>query len=245
MRSSVLALLFFACASQAGVIIGGTRFVFAENKKSISVTLKNRSAQTWLISSKISSGSAWPGNDGAVRPVIPFTATPPLFALHGNSENIIRLVGSGAGLAQDRETLFMLSIAAIPSGKAPPGSVQMAVRSNLKLFYRPADLPGDPARAYQALVWQRTARGLTVENNTPYFVTLFKLSINGEAIDNPGVVAPFSKRQTPWCQASSRCQLSWQSLNDYGRVMPAVVTSVYTTSQGVSSRVITSASPSR
>lgn len=224
MRNLVFLLLIFSCVVQAGVVIGGTRFIFAENKKSLSVTVKNRSPETWLISSKISAGNSWPGNENAISRDIPFAVTPPLFALHGERENSLRLVQTGDNLPNDRESLFTLSIAAIPSGKTQADSVQMAVRSSLKLFYRPSGLPGDPEQAYKALVWQQTAGGLRVENKTPYYVTLFQLRVNGKTIDNPGVVAPFSTRQTDWCKGNARCPLFWQSINDYGRVMPVVTT---------------------
>lgn len=96
----------------------------------------------------------------------------------------------------------------------------MAFRSALKLLYRPEGLVGDPQQAYRHLVWKLTPDGATVRNPTPYYVTLFLLRANERAQNNAGVIAPFATRQTDWCRHTVRCTVRWQSINDYGRVMP-------------------------
>lgn len=133
----------------------------------------------------------------------------------------MRVVYTGAPLPADRESLFTLSIAAIPSGKPEANRVQMAFRSALKLLYRPEGLAGNSQQAYRHLIWSLTPDGATVRNPTPYYVTLFLLRANERAQDNAGVVAPFATRQTDWCRHTVRCTVRWQSINDYGRVMPA------------------------
>ncbi len=155
-----------------------------------------------------------------------FTATPPLFALQPGRENKIRLFRADAPLPADRETLFTLSIASIPASQRHSDNVQMAVRSSMKFIYRPEGLQGEPALAYRQLRWQLTADGLTVENPSPYYVTLYQLSVNGTRVDNAGVVAPLSQRQTDWCKGTARCQLTWQSLSDEGRILPSIARTV-------------------
>ncbi len=85
----------------------------------------------------------------------------------------MRVVYTGGPLPADRESLFTLSIAAIPSGKPEANRVQMAFRSALKLLYRPEGLAGNPQQAYRHLIWSLTPDGATVRNPTPYYVTLF------------------------------------------------------------------------
>lgn len=93
----------------------------------------------------------------------------------------MRVVYTGAPLPADRESLFTLSIAAIPSGKPEANRVQMAFRSALKLLYRPDGLAGNPQQAYRHLIWSLTPDGATVRNPTPYYVTLFLLRANERA----------------------------------------------------------------
>ncbi len=71
---------------------------------------------------------------------------------------------------------------------------------------------------------ENTHVGATVRNPTPYYVTLFFITLTGAPEVNAGVVAPFATRQTDWCRHTVRCTVRWQSINDYGRVMPAAQT---------------------
>ncbi|KLF16063.1 pili assembly chaperone [Klebsiella aerogenes] len=206
----------------AGVVIGGTRFIYHAERTALSVPLRNTSESDWLVDSHVLSGGRWPGADNLSPRKPPFVVTPPLFLLRAGQENTLRVAWSGEALAQDRETLFTLSIAAIPSGKTGVNSVQMAFRSALKLIYRPVGLTGDPQQAYRQLAWSLTADGLAVRNAGPYYVTLFSTRVNGAPIDAAGVVAPFSTRRTSWCRQATRCVVRWQSLNDAGGVMPPV-----------------------
>ncbi|ENZ8430125.1 pili/flagellar-assembly chaperone [Klebsiella aerogenes] len=206
----------------AGVVIGGTRFIYHAERTTLIVPLRNTSESDWLVDSHVLSGGRWPGADNLSPRKPPFVVTPPLFLLRAGQENTLRVAWSGEALAQDRETLFTLSIAAIPSGKTGVNSVQMAFRSALKLIYRPVGLTGDPQQAYRQLAWNLTADGLTVRNAGPYYVTLFSTRVNGAPIDAAGVVAPFSTRRTSWCRQATRCVVRWQSLNDAGGVMPPV-----------------------
>ena len=219
---------FWLLPAQAGVVIGGTRFVYPQDQRAISVTVRNKSSLPYLIGTKIYRGGRWPGAQQQPPKAATawFTATPPLFALQPGRENKIRLFRADAPLPADRETLFTLSIASIPASQRHSDNVQMAVRSSMKFIYRPEGLQGEPALAYRQLRWQLTADGLTVENPSPYYVTLYQLSVNGTRVDNAGVVAPLSQRQTDWCKGTARCQLTWQSLSDEGRILPSIARTV-------------------
>jgi P pilus assembly chaperone PapD len=220
MRAMMLWLTLLSVHATAGVVIGGTRFIYSEGVSSLSIPLRNTSASAWLISSHIQSASRWAGAENASSPASSWWVTPPLFTLAGGQENTLRIIHSGPPLPENRESLMTLSIAAIPSGKVSSNSVQMAYRSAMKLIYRPLGLTGDPQHAYQQLRWTLHATGLTVRNPTPYYVTLFMLRTNDAPVDSVGVVAPFSSRETRWCSQATACHLRWQSINDYGRVMP-------------------------
>lgn len=217
---------FWLLPAQAGVVIGGTRFVYPQDQRAISVTVRNKSSLPYLIGTKIYRGGRWPGRSSPEAATAWFTATPPLFALQPGRENKIRLFRADAPLPADRETLFTLSIASIPASQRHSDNVQMAVRSSMKFIYRPEGIQGEPALAYRQLRWQLTADGLTVENPSPYYVTLYQLSVNGTRVDNAGVVAPLSQRRTDWCKGTVRCQLTWQSLSDEGRILPSIARTV-------------------
>lgn len=222
LKAGLLALLLASCTAQAGIVIGGTRFIYAQDSEGLSVSVFNQSTEAWLVNTKIYKGGEWLGAESGPTADTPFIATPPLFLLSGGRENKIRIIRAGGNMPQDRETLFTLSIATIPSGKASPNSLQMAIRSALKLFYRPSGLKGSPEQAYTKLLWSRKGSAVVVENPTPYYVTLFQLNAAGHEIDEAGIVAPFAQRTASWCGQTAICRIQWQSINDYGRVLPPV-----------------------
>ena len=210
-------LLLCALPAKAGVTIGGTRFIYSQGAHSLSVPLRNDSDIAWLVVTRVQPASRWPG--AQVVNTEPFVVTPPMVALPAGQEATLRLIRAPSPLPEDHETLFTLSIATIPSGKTEGNRVQMGVRSALKLVYRPVGLKGDPQQAYQKLRWSATPSGVSVTNPTPWYITLFNLDINSRRLDNPGVVAPFATRRFTTA-VNAATQIRWQTLNDYGRVMP-------------------------
>ena len=149
-----MALLIFAVLSllvagelQAGVVVGGTRFIFPADRESISILLTNTSQESWLINSKINRPTRWAGGEASTVPA-PLLAAPPLILLKPGTTGTLRLLRTESDiLPVDRETLFELSIASVPSGKVENQSVKVAMRSVFKLFWRPEGLPGDPLEA--------------------------------------------------------------------------------------------------
>ncbi len=176
----------------------------------------NQSPSRYLILSKIVA-------DGDPQAAVPFVATPPVFALNGHKENEIRVMYTSGQLPADRESLFWVTVANIPQADSQQqNTLQIAVRSRMKLFYRPKGVQGDSQQAYRQLTWRREGKTVTVQNPTPFYVTLLNMQANGQSIAGAGMVAPLSSRSVAWCPAQGGCALQWQTLNDYGRAMPAM-----------------------
>lgn len=221
--AALLTLFFLSLPllqAKAGVVIGGTRFVYPEREKSISFSVRNPSDESYLIYTKVEPGGLWTGADIPHGLQSTFVAMPQLFSLHPERENTVRLIFTSGDVPADRETLFTLNVAAIPSANHDVSGVQTAVRSRFKLFYRPAGLAGKPDDAYQALHWSRSKNKVVVNNPTPYYVTLYQLSLGGKSIPDGGVVAPFSERLLDGCITPGLCEVRWQTINDFGRIMP-------------------------
>lgn len=223
------ALSLFSLYSHAGMVVGGTRFVFSADEHGKSIPVKNTGKEGFLVKSQIVADNGnelsgmvneRPGNNA--REDNPFVITPPLFLLGAGKSNQLRLEClSCQSLPADRESLFRLGISAIPGGKPAVNSVQLAVRSTFKLFYRPKGLPGEPGRAYQQLQWKREGKSVVVRNPTPYYVTFFELTVNNKEVHHSGMVAPYSSRTQDWCPATGSCEIQWKSINDFGGITPA------------------------
>lgn len=221
---TILLSALLTANGHAGIMIGGTRFIYhEENEKGLSFLVKNSDNSPYLIQTKILPDNTQGNNIQQALPnsgLANFVATPPLLPLRKKQENYIRVIRTEGKLPNDRESLFQLSITAIPSGRPTGNDLQLAIRSRYKLIYRPSGLKGEPNQAYQQLRWQRHGDLVTVENPTPYYVTLFQMDINGKLQPAKGVVAPFGSRTESWCPKNGGCDLKWQSLDDLGTPTP-------------------------
>lgn len=199
--AAVLALCLATPAAHASVVIGGTRVVFPAQQGETTVRLSNEGANPALVEAWIDTGNPSSTPDSVSTP---FLITPPLFRMEPHKDQSLRILYTqdSQPLPTDRESLFWLNVLEIPP--KPAGSqfagrnyLQFAIRSRLKLFYRPADLPGDALKAPDRLVFKAAAGhepALEVHNPTPYYVTISSLSVGVDtkpAADVNGMVAPF------------------------------------------------------
>lgn len=217
----------YSAQGHAGMVVNGTRFVLTASEHAKGITVKNTGKVGFLVKSQVfpDNGGELEGTDHSIRTAAvgnPFVITPPLFLLGAGKSSQLRLEClSCQELPNDRESLYRLGISAIPGGKPAANTVQLAVRSTFKLFYRPAGLAGNAAQAYQQLKWKREGKNVVIHNPTPYYVTLFELKINNKEVHGSGMVAPFSSRTRAWCPATGKCDIEWKSLNDFGGITPA------------------------
>lgn len=127
---------------------------------------------------------------------------------------------SEAPLPGDRESLFyfnLLDIPPKPSDAAGKNLLQFAVRTRIKLFYRPAGLPGAARDAAAALQWTATGGALQVRNPSAYHVTLSTLTLaDGRTLD-VDMIAPGAQVALPLPDgATAPTQVTFQWLDDYG-----------------------------
>lgn len=203
------AFIFAIPVSQAGVIIGGTRVIYPGDKKEVSLNVKNPDAYSWLIQSWVDS----PDNHGRQ----PFIITPPLFRLGGNEENALRIIRTSDDLPEDRESLFWMNIKTIPatSQQNNGNTLQIAIKTRLKLIYRPRSLTARPETVANQLTWRRDGQRLIVSNPTPYYMNFSLVKVGANRVTDATYVAPLS-RATFSLPASASGQVSWTLISDFG-----------------------------
>jgi P pilus assembly chaperone PapD len=138
--------------------------------------------------------------------------------LDGEQNNILRVVRAGGNLPTDKESLYWLNIKSIPSAKKQENSLQIAVKTRIKLIYRPQGLPGTLEDAAKTLSWQRSGNAVQVTNASPYFITLFSVKVNGSPLKKVSMVAPKSSARFELPDGSPGGALSWEVINDYGGI---------------------------
>lgn len=219
-KTLFLSMLMFITAlpeqAAGGIALGATRVIYPADAKQTSLALSNSNKQErYLI-------NAWIENATGQKEKT-FVITPPLFVSEPNSENTLRIIYAGPALATDRESLFYLNVKAIPSMDKNNGEnnnvLQLAILSRIKLFVRPNKLETQPGQALDTLAFTRRGSAISINNPSPYFITLVNLQLGGKKLDNV-MVAPKTSA-TVTLPAGAQGALSWQSVNDYGAITPA------------------------
>ncbi|WES69615.1 fimbria/pilus periplasmic chaperone [Superficieibacter sp. HKU1] len=203
------AFIFSAPVTHAGVIIGGTRVIYQGGKKEASLSIKNPDKYSYLIQSWVESSD---NNSKA-----PFIITPPLFRLGGSEENTLRIVRTGGNLPEDRESMYWMNVKSIPatSGENNGNTLQIAIKTRLKLIYRPQSLNAMPETLADKLTWQRNNQQLTVTNPTPYYMNFSLVKVGGSMVKDATYVSPGSSA-TFTIPAGASGQISWTLISDFG-----------------------------
>lgn len=216
-KLTLLSVLFSMVISPAvmaedagGIAVGATRVVYNADSREASLAVINHSgAQYFLI-------QAWV-DDSTGNKKVPFTITPPLFRLNANKENKLRIIKTGEGLSGDRESVYWVNVKAIPAAPEGNGSntLQLAVKTRIKLFYRPKGLPGTAAESPKKLEWSQQGNQLIVKNPTAYSVSFNSLSVDGKDIKSMQVALPLAETRFE-LPAGHATKVTFRCINDFG-----------------------------
>ena len=195
--------------ANAGVIIGGTRVIFEGAKKEATINITNPDNTPYLIQS-------WIDMQDGVSGKTPFIITPPLYRLDGGQKNLERIVMTGS-LPQEQESLFWLNIKAIPSASQQMNALQIAVKTRIKLIYRPEGLRAStPEEQANKLTWQRSGNAIQVNNPTPYVINFNEITLGGRKLDDVTYVLPGASARFSLPEGVSGHFLTFKVINDYG-----------------------------
>lgn len=201
----------YSAWAQAGVALGATRIIYPAGQKQVQLGVTNNDdSSTYLIQSWVENADG--GKDGR------FVITPPLFAMQGKKENTLRIIdATNKQLPQDRESLFWINVKAIPSmdkSKLSENTLQLAIISRIKLYYRPENLALPPEQAAEKLSFSRSGSSLTLTNPTPYYLTVTELNAGTKVLEN-ALVPPMGKTSVK-LPPDAGSNITYRTINDYG-----------------------------
>ncbi|KVN99081.1 molecular chaperone [Burkholderia ubonensis] len=225
-----------ACAdeAQAGLVLNGTRVVYPESAREITLRVANMGREPVLAQSWIDDGRA---DVPPERLHVPFVVAPAVTRVEPGKDAVLRIKYTHDPLPADRETVFWLNVLEAPPARdADVNALQFAFRTRIKLFYRPDSLKDDADSAPDRLVWRAVtlepqagagARGAKVaieaSNPTPYHVSFGQVEsdVGGTYVSaGGGMVAPFSKARFPLpgvsVPSNRKASVRYQSIDDYG-----------------------------
>lgn len=231
-RRTYLIFLLFAVTfnAMASVTVLGTRVIYNEKDKMVSVTLDNKDntpsiLQLWVDNTDKDSANK--------EPNAPFVVTPYMFKIAPKIQQTARIMFTQADLPKDRETLFWLNVHQIPAARkesTPSDGIQFSILNKMKLFYRPSgiktkidDLPNQLQFTLKQNAQKKSV--LVVNNPTGFYVNFSKnhLLLGNEKIilGDQSTVAPFSsiELKLPNAKASSASQIKFSIINDHGGII--------------------------
>ena len=206
--------------AHATLVIGGTRVIYPEAYKSVTVSVSNHDEEPVLMQSWMTDA-----RDEA-HPAIPFAIAEPLVKIEPGRSSGVRIFYAGDGIPPDRESMFFLNIVGIPVKPAMQNAVQFAIKQRLKLFYRPQALHGTVSDAVAALRWQIDQDRLEVVNASPFHVSLIDLDVQWQdghllvsdyVLLQPGATKRFDVTLP---RAIGRRNLRFVEINDIGLQVP-------------------------
>nr|WP_279077850.1 molecular chaperone [Hafnia alvei] len=205
-------------------MINKTRIIYDEKFKNANVTLSNTTDGNYAV-------QVWMNNEiEHLDDKTPFIATPSLFRLDPGQEQIVKIIRLPGGLPNDRESIFYFNAQEIPEATKSNerNKLVMAIRTRIKLIYRPNGILTKSEKAPELLQWKKfntqNSSILQVSNTTPFYITFLKMKWhNGNEISNihdPLMLPPFSMKSYLLKDKTSNVKgfIDYEVINDFGGI---------------------------
>lgn len=229
LTAGVLALAFVAAPqTQASVVVAGTRVIYHAEDVEQTIKLTNMGKLPALTQVWLDKGDP-KASPSSIQ--VPFTVSPPVARIDPDKGQTLRILYTGEALPQDRESVFWLNVLEVPpklaASDAGANRLQMAFRSRIKLFFRPAGLKGSaddaPAQVTWRLVETDNHAALEARNPTPYHVSLSSLELMGGGktarFEDGGMVNPGETQTFPLSgdvYQGAGAKVRYHAINDFG-----------------------------
>jgi chaperone protein EcpD len=214
----------FSLSAGAAIVIDGTRVIYPAAAREVTIRLSNKGSTPMVAQNWLDAGNAQ-ASPADVN--TPFLLVPPLARIEPSRGQTLRLMLATPPEITDRESVYYLNILEIPpkAAESEGSSLQLTLRSRIKVFFRPEKLAGKAADAPAALIWridrQPAGAVLIAENPTAYHVSFAKVALvsGKETIDlTTGMVAPksslsFALKKSP---PQGQLKVDYSSIDDYG-----------------------------
>lgn len=233
LAATLLASGLAAGSAHAAVVIHGTRVIYPASEKEVTVQLENKGQQPALVQLWVDDGDGVPPSEAKV----PFVLTPAMSRIEAKRGQSIRLIAGDAHLPADKESLFWLNMLDIPpknpSDASDKQAMRVAIKTRIKLLYRPKGLSGDPVQAPSELRWSASTGNdgniqLQATNPTPYYVNFISIGMKqGDGTVIPyagggGMVAPGETASFPiqGIRNTSGASVVFEAISDLGARLP-------------------------
>lgn len=153
----------------AALTLDTTRFIYEGDKQFISAMVNNTSDKEY-------GGQVWLDNivEKDTRPT--FIATPSFFRVKEGGRQVFRVMKVSDHMPNDKESIYWLNLQEIPPAQSG-GGLSMAIRTKVKLIYRPANMVNGRSGAEKNMTVEYLPGEQWLVNTTGYIFTI------GEVLD--------------------------------------------------------------
>lgn len=207
-------LFMMSTLAQAGIVVGGTRVIYYSNKPDATISVINKETTVpYLIQGWV---DPFDKTDTS-KP--PFTVIPPVSRLEAQQEKVLRIIKTQGELPKDRESVFWLNIKNIPpaSDREKTNTLEIAVKTRIKFFWRPAEIKDTPESVVLKLKWQIQNQKLVVTNPSAIHINVMDVAVDGKDVPL-NIIRPFETLTLPLPSGVSGKSLLWHFINDYGAI---------------------------
>ncbi|MGV3344925.1 fimbria/pilus periplasmic chaperone [Enterobacteriaceae bacterium LUAb1] len=202
---------------RAAVALDRTRAVIKGTEKSISLGIINQNTSRPYLA------QVWIEDAEGKKISEPLAVLPSMQRIEPGMKSQVTVLAMAKLnlLSQDREHLYYLNLREIPPKSSQPNTLQIALQTRIKLFYRPASLIRDQhSKPWQERLTLTRKNGYYIAHNpTPYFVTLSgAANVQGKRLKGfePVMIAPKSSKPLKGSAAALGNQPVLTYINDYG-----------------------------
>lgn len=185
-QAFALLVLGLSQSTNAAVGLDRTRVIFDGGKEATSVNITNNNTQLPYLA------QGWIEDEDGKKITTPLIVLPPVQRLEPGKQSQVKVQALPAAkmLPQDRETVFYFNLREIPPRSDKANTLQIALQTRIKLFYRPQAIA--PSQQDLSNPWQekltltREGEHYKVNNPTPYYVTLVDARSSKDGKTVPG-----------------------------------------------------------
>ncbi|QBR32087.1 MULTISPECIES: molecular chaperone [Pseudomonas] len=185
--------------AQANIILNGTRIIYHESKGFEAVQLTSTGADASLVQAWIDDGDV---NSTPETAQVPFLLSPPIVKVLGHGGQQLRIEKTDQPVYGDRESVFYLNILevpAFPEHLQGQNTLQLALRTRVKLFYRPSTLKSRPDFSSENIRIVAHSTGVSVFNDNAYHLTIVRIAEKNSSVEIAGsnMIAPYASLDIP------------------------------------------------
>ena len=233
-RSAIAAMLCVSSLSTqttlAGIVTAKTRVIFQAPQREYNLMLANSNDYPILLQTWVDHGTGDPEVSE-----LPYLILPPLVQMQSMAKQNLRIIYNAMPLPSDRESVHWLNLYEVPATKASQQAdilVSLAMNTQLKIFYRPAQLQPLSIEDRVAglsfeLLQQDQQWFIQTQNSSPYHVSLINLRLSHaeqqvEAVAQPDMMSYPSSRKRYLLEhalvPNTHYQLKIELLDDQGHI---------------------------